>query len=83
LLKRHVRRFQHDGSIRQDTHILCQRAVSPTEHFVARFELRYIFANRFNRSGIVDTQASLFWFAQAKQRAEKKRASDGEVKWVY
>src|SRR5207245_334009 len=55
LFKSHVRWFQRDCSIRKATHVLSQGAVSPAEYLVARFELRYVFANCFNCPRIVDT----------------------------
>ena len=83
LLECHVRRFQNDCSIRQNTHVLGDCAVFSAEYFVARFEVRYVFANCFNGSGIVDTQSSVFWFAQVRRAGEKPQAADSEVEWIY
>ena len=54
LLKCDVRRFQHDSSIRQGADVVSQGAVSAAKHFVAGFELGYVFPNCFNRPGVVD-----------------------------
>jgi hypothetical protein len=82
LLERQVGRFQHYGFVRASAYVLGKSTASRTEYRITWFELRYVFANRFNRSGIVDTQASVFWFAQARQRAKEKRAPDREVKRI-
>ncbi len=77
-----IRRFQNDCSVRQDAHVLGKGSGLSSEYFITRFEVGNVFANRFNRSGIVDTQPSVFWFAQARQRAQEKQASDRQVKRI-
>src|SRR6266852_2693844 len=54
LLKGQVRRFQHHCSFRTNSDVLGERPGSPPEHLVAWFEFRYVFANRFNRSRVVN-----------------------------
>ncbi len=48
LLEGYVRGFERDRAIGQDAHILGQGSVFPTEHLIARFELRHILADRLD-----------------------------------
>ena len=54
LLKGDVGRFQRDGAIRANTHILGEGAVPPAEYLVARLELRHVPADCFDRARIVN-----------------------------
>src|SRR5438034_7247430 len=83
LLERHVAGFWDDSAICQSADILSDGAVFPAENFVAGLEVRDVLANCFDGSGIVDTQASVLWFAQPKQRTNHPRAADGEVEWIH
>ena len=56
--------------------------VFPAEYFVARFELRDIFANCFNRSRVIDTQSSVFWFAHPEYRTNQPRTADCEIERI-
>jgi hypothetical protein len=85
LLKRYVGRFQHHCSIRARTQVFGKGPVSPAKHFIARFELRYVLADRFNRPRIVDTHACRLWLAQTYLHCASDigRAShDMPVQWI-
>ena len=64
LFKCDVSRLQRDRAIGASANILRKRAGAPAEHFVARFELRDVFANCLNCSCIIDAQSRVLWFAQ-------------------
>ena len=48
--------FERHRPHRTPAHIFGKRPVSPAEHFVARFELRHVLADCFNRSGKINAQ---------------------------
>ena len=56
--------------------LIGERAVLSAKHFIAQLEVCNVFTNRFNCSGVVDTQAGVFWFAKSGQRAQKPQAAD-------
>src|SRR5262249_25945503 len=53
-------------------YIFGKGAVSPTEHFVARFELRHVLADRLNGSGKINAKTYVFWLTQS----DAERAHD-------
>src|SRR6266581_8933850 len=61
LLKRYIGRFQRQ-SIFSGTRVLGKGSIARAEHLVVRFELRYIFANRFNPPRYVSANFRAFWF---------------------
>src|SRR5438876_1956230 len=75
LLKRNVQRLDDQGSFGSNC-ILGQRAPTDAEHFVARFELRDVLADRFHLAGNVTAEPRVSWFAQSENQAIKPCVAD-------
>ena len=68
-----VARLRRDRAVRQNANVLGERTGLSTEHFVAGFEVRYIFADGFNDSGVIDTDARVLRLAQSGDRTQRQR----------
>src|SRR4029077_15100547 len=71
-----------DGAVRQNANVLGKRAGLSTEHFVTGFEIGYIFADGFNGSGVIDTDARLLGLAQSRDGTQRQRTGDREVERI-
>src|SRR5436309_10358483 len=60
-LKREVRRFQRNCSVRAWTNVLGKGTSSSAEDIIAWFELGDVFAHVFNRAGKIDAQSCVLW----------------------
>ena len=75
MLKRDVRWLHDQGSF-ESACILGQSAARDAEHFVARFELGDVLADRFDHAGHIATEPRVSWFAQPEDQAIKPRVAD-------
>src|SRR5262249_49072493 len=65
LLKRKPRRLQRHGPDCATTEILRERSGASTKYFVAGFVLHDVFPDGFYRSGKINAQTCVSWFAQS------------------